>query len=113
MPATWLCPSCGRRVPASLGECRCGSPRPSVQALERATSSRQKLPRDVLALAIVLGLVVIGGIVALFLPYGRGRALNLLGVLDRRPPQVTPTPTPRPASTPTPVPDAEPSPAAN
>jgi len=107
MPATWPCPSCGRRVPAQLGECRCGTPRPSVQALQRSAAVRQKLPRDVLALAVLLSLVVIGGLVALFFPYGRGRALNLLGVVDPRPSRSAPAPARSPA-TPTPTPSPAP-----
>ena len=93
MPATWLCPSCGRRVPASLEECRCGVPRSSAAvAAVRMQGRRQKLPRDVVVLLVVLVLLVVGGLVVLFLPYGRGKSLRLLGTLEQ--PRPTPTATP-------------------
>jgi hypothetical protein len=93
MPPTWLCPSCGRRVPAPLGECRCGALRSAavVQAA-RMQGRSQKLPRDVVALLVVLVLLVVGGLVALFLPYGRGKSIRLLGTLDRPRPAAIATP---------------------
>lgn len=95
MPPTWLCPSCGRRVPAQLGECRCGVPRTSaVVAAVRARVRGQKLPRDVVVLLVVLGLVVVGALVALFLPYGQNKLPKLLGFVDRPRPAATATPAP-------------------
>ena len=32
LPGAWVCPTCGRRVPPRIGECRCGSPRPAETA---------------------------------------------------------------------------------
>jgi hypothetical protein len=97
MAATWLCPGCGRRVPASLEECRCGSPRPSAAAIARVAGRRQKLPRDVLILVVVLVLVVVGGLVALFFPYGPNKGPGLLGIVDKPRPLVAATPTPQPS----------------
>jgi len=94
MAATWSCASCGRRVPAALAECRCGAPRPRAGAL-RAPGRRDKLPRDVIALLVVLVLVVIGGLVALFLPYKPNRLPAILGVID--PPRASPSPAASPA----------------
>jgi len=93
MPPTWLCPSCGRRVPAQLGECRCGALRQSAAAAAvRVRARSQKLPRDVIVLLVVLGLVVVGGLVALFFPYPKNRLPRLLGIVDR--PRAAPTATP-------------------
>jgi hypothetical protein len=88
-------------VPASLGECRCGTPRPSAAALQRVAAQRAKLPWDVVALLVVLALLAVGGLVVLFLPYGPNKMPKLLGFVDRpRPPAaVTPTP-PRPTPAP-------------
>jgi hypothetical protein len=99
MPATWLCPSCGRRVPASLQECRCGALRSSAAAVRVAAARRrQTLPRDVLALLVVLVLVVLAGLVALFLPYGPNRLPKILGIVDKpRPAAATPAPQRSPA----------------
>jgi hypothetical protein len=64
-----------------------------VQAARMKTRT-QKLPKDVVALLVVLVLLVVGGLVALFLPYGQNRLPKLLGVVDRPPavPTVTPAP---------------------
>jgi hypothetical protein len=99
MAATWLCPSCGRRVPASFGECRCGSPRPSAVAVARVAARGEKLPRDIRVLLVVLALIVVGGLAALFFPYGPTRGTRLLGTVDRprSPVPATPTPPPPPA----------------
>jgi hypothetical protein len=97
MPATWSCPNCGRRVPAGIGECRCGTRRPSPDQVAVA-ARRHKLPRDVLALAILLCLVLLAGLVALFLPYRPFTGPALLGAIDQSP-QSRATRTPaRPAS---------------
>jgi hypothetical protein len=84
-------------VPASLGECRCGTPRPSLAAVQREAARRAGLPKDVVALIVVLALVAVGGLVALFFPYGPNRLPKLLGFVDKpRPPAVT-TPAPKPS----------------
>src|SRR5262245_48827050 len=92
MPVTWLCPSCGRRVPESLDECRCGMQRPAAAAVARVAASRsRKLPKDVVILMVVVGLVLVGGVVALFFPYAPTRGIRILGTIDQKPP-ASPTP---------------------
>jgi hypothetical protein len=67
-----------------------------VSALRGAPGAKQRLPRDVVALIVVLGIVVLGGLVALFWPYGPNRSPALLGVIDRPPaPAHSPSPSPR------------------
>lgn len=100
MATTWPCPSCGRRVPATLPSCRCGTPRPSEAAALRIAGRREKLPRDVVALLVLFVVMVVAGLVALFLPYRPNSMPAILGVMDppRRPPSPrSPSPVPTPA----------------
>jgi hypothetical protein len=87
-------------VPATLTQCRCGASRPTGAAALRAAGRRDKLPRDVIALLVVLVLVVIGGLVALFLPYKLNKLPAILGVIDpppRPPVRASPSPVASPA----------------
>lgn len=68
---SWICPSCGRRVPRTVANCRCGAEMPVVEAApppitepvpERASSSR--LP---VLLAVVLTLAFSGAAYWMFL----------------------------------------------
>jgi hypothetical protein len=110
MPATWECPSCKRRVPLSVEECRCGwlrsrvavaPPRPSEPA--RGTTRRSW---EVWAVVAVVVVCLGWGVYVIVSPPAPSPAVGILGYVDPTPPpkptaRVTPartatTPTPRP-----------------
>jgi hypothetical protein len=91
--ATWACPVCRRRVPAAVAECRCGTARPSAQALARAERGTP-LPWDVKAgLAFTL-LVVLAGAYVSVQPYQHPPIVPLLGWGPEKPPSPHPSPAP-------------------
>ena len=64
-PFVWTCPSCGRRVPRKVEECRCGFPQPesepvSVEAQPEAPVVERSRGRGaaLLAVGVVLGLAL-------------------------------------------------------
>jgi hypothetical protein len=105
MSTTWPCPSCKRRVPLQLLECRCGMRRPA-QAMAPAMGQPQRRPAPrggsgflasnsdwgwlLLFVALFVGSALWG-----FLVPGPPKPPPLLGVLD--PPRPQPS---RPPSTP-------------
>ena len=110
MPATWECPSCKRRVPLSIEECRCGwlrsrvavaAPRPTDQA--RGATGR---PWEIWAVVGVLVVCLGWGIYLIVRPPAPSPAVGILGYVDRPPPPPT-TAKPRPTTTTT-VPPAPP-----
>jgi hypothetical protein len=129
MPSvTWLCPRCGRRVPNREALCHCGasreealaapapsapvrrSPRPPLPPSYRF--SWRALPRDLKFLAVVVVLVVLGGLVTLFaprVPWQSKPVPPLLGWSEPPSPRPKPTPTARAARV-RPSPRASPSP---
>jgi hypothetical protein len=60
---------------------------------------REKLPKDVLALLVLLVLVLVAGLVTLFLPYGPNRLPKLLGFVDKPRSPAAATPAPQPSAT--------------
>ena len=105
MPSTWECPSCKRRVPLSIEECRCGwlrsraaiaPPRPSEPA--RGTTRRAW------ETWVVIGIVLVclgWGAWMIVSPPAPSPAVGILGYVDPTPPP----PTTRPgAKTPAPPP---------
>ncbi len=105
---TWPCPACGRRVPMRSERCHCGATRagaeargappgapavtPPIRLSGWTTASLwRSLPRDVKALAIASGLVLLaGGGFMLFGPAPSNDIPALLGHLDRPLPKPTP-----------------------
>jgi hypothetical protein len=94
MPATWECPSCKRRVPLSVEECRCGWQRSRVPiaAPRRSDPARGATQRRWeiwvgLAVAIVM---LAWGIYWIVRPPAPSPATGILGFVD---------PTPAPPST--------------
>lgn len=113
---TWLCPTCGRRVPNRATECHCGMLQvtalavvdPSVDPPKEKLRIRtppvrfRTMPKEVRVLGVVFALVILLGVVWAFVPRKPAPALPLLGTLDRLP---SPPPTPQaPRATPTPRP---------
>lgn len=95
MPATWECPSCKRRVPLSVEECRCGWLRsrlpvaaPAAGAPARGTTAR---PWELWAVGAVLAVCLGWGVYLIFRPPAPSPAVGILGYVD---------PTPRPPATP-------------
>jgi hypothetical protein len=110
MPATWECPSCKRRVPLSIEECRCGwlrsrvavaAPRPTDQA--RGAARR---PWEIWAVVGVLVVCLGWGIYLIVRPPAPSPAVGILGYVDPTPPPPS-TAKPRPTTTTT-VPPAPP-----
>lgn len=95
MPATWDCPSCKRRVPLSVEECRCGWPRgrvpvapPAKGDLARGATRRSWEIWVGLAVAVV---ALAWGIYWIVRPPAPPPAKGILGYVD---------PTPRPGAPP-------------
>lgn len=116
MPATWECPSCKRRVPLSIEECRCGwlrsrvavaPPRPTDQA--RGSTRR---PWEVWAVMGALVLCIGWGVYLIIWPPAPSPAVGILGYVDPTPPPPSSgTPRPRVATpAPTPLPTMMPDP---
>jgi len=108
MPATWECPSCKRRVPLAIEECRCGwlrsqvvvaAPRPTDQA--RGAARR---PWEIWAVVGVVAVCLGWGIYLIVRPPAPSPAVGILGYVDPtppppRPPTATPPPTTLPPTT--------------
>ena len=75
---SWTCPSCGRRVPRRVGECRCGfqlaetaadppisTPAPAPTPAAAPAPARQQASNQIVFLCTLV--IVAGGIVAIFL----------------------------------------------
>jgi len=100
MPATWECPSCKRRVPLAVEECRCGwlrsrvpvaAPRPSDPV--RGTARRGW--ETWVGLAVVVGALA-WGIYWMVRPPAKPNTKGILGYVDATPPPPSTRPTPRP-----------------
>jgi len=100
MPATWECPSCKRRVPLSVEECRCGwlrsrvavaPPRPTDQA--RGATRR---PWELWTVMAVMVVCIGWGVYLIVSPPAPSPAVGILGYVD-------PTPGPRQTATPRPT----------
>jgi hypothetical protein len=101
--ATWACPHCQRRVPASVAVCRCGASRTEAQAaaalaevagdrLGATTRLRNEpLPTSVKALIAIMGLIIVGAIASLAVSPPRvPPGPPLLGQLDPERPSPSP-----------------------
>ena len=110
MPATWECPSCKRRVPLSIEECRCGWLRSRVAvAAPRPTDQARGATRRPWELWAVVGVAVVclgWGIYLIVRPPAPSPAVGILGYVDPTPPPPS-TAKPRPTTTTT-VPPAPP-----
>jgi hypothetical protein len=107
MATTWDCPSCKRRVPLSVEECRCGWLRSRVPiATPRPTDTARGAVKRPWELWVVLGVVVFclgWGVYLIVRPPAPSPARGILGYVDPTPPpRVTRTPSPKPTGTPTP-----------
>lgn len=117
-PTTWLCPSCGRRVPRRVERCFCGiAQKDAVQREQREVArSGAGLPRDVVGLLALVVLVGAYGIYGLLREepdrFAGARRLGAVLALPETPPdplqqrRAAPpaTPTAAPAEAPTPPP---------
>jgi hypothetical protein len=97
MAATWECPSCKRRVPLSIEECRCGwlRSRVAVAPPRRTDAARGSVRRPWELWAVVAVLVVcLGwGVYLIVRPPAPSPAVGILGYVDPTPAP----PKPRPA----------------
>ena len=95
---TWQCPVCQRRVPVTLGECRCGTARPSAS---RADEGRDRLPWDVKVWLTVVVFAFVLGIYQSLQPFEQTPIIPLLGFgPPDRPPTPIPGKAPRPKAAP-------------
>lgn len=107
--ATWLCPTCRRRVPSRVSQCHCGTTREQAalvapRALERATP-RGPLPWEVKAAIVGLVVVVLLAVVWLFLPARPAPIHPVLGFsepVSKPSPVASPTSRPKPGASPSP-----------
>jgi hypothetical protein len=108
MPATWECPSCKRRVPLSIEECRCGWLRSRVAvAAPRPTDQVRGTTRRPWELWAVVGVVVVclgWGIYLIVRPPAPSPAVGILGYVDPTPPPSTAKPRPTTTTTVPPAP---------
>lgn len=97
MPATWECPSCKRRVPISVEECRCGWLRSRVPiAAPRPSDPVRGATRRGWEIWVGLGFALVllaWGIYWIVRPPPPSPATGILGYVD---------PTPPPAASPSP-----------
>lgn len=100
MPATWECPSCHRRVPENLDECRCGMMRAVAEASQaRSAIQKQGLPRDVILWLGAMVVILLLGVLWLMRSSKPERVVPVLGYVDRpvpTPPPRSPSPSPSP-----------------
>lgn len=113
---TWLCPSCGRRVPLRAAACHCGMTRARAEELadsqpaaavapaaarraRRGTSDRQEaldaMTPDVKLLLAVGGLVLVAGLGWVAFGPRPEPYPSVLGYVDAAPPKAPPKPGPQ------------------
>jgi hypothetical protein len=99
VPATWECPSCKRRVPLSVEECRCGWLRSRAPiAAPRASDPARGATRrswEVWVGVTVAVLALAWGIYWIIRPPAPPPAQGILGFVDPGPPGPTPTARPK------------------
>jgi hypothetical protein len=98
MSTTWACPSCKRRVPLQLLECRCGMGRPARavggQPANRAAARQALFSSNADWGWLILFVVLLIGAAVWAARAPSPEALPpLLGVLDRPRPAPSPSPT--------------------
>ena len=101
-PGAWTCPSCGRRVPPRIDECRCGSPRPGEPVEAQPAEPPPPTPRASVPLSWAIGAcLVVAGAVAFFAarPAAPRAPVPAVPAADARP-----APGERPPSQPSPEP---------
>ena len=96
MVATWECPSCKRRVPNSVEECRCGWLRSRVPiAVPRAGDLARGATRRSWEIWVGLAIAAVmlaWGVYWIFRPPAPSPAQGILGFVDPTPPPASPSP---------------------
>jgi S1-C subfamily serine protease len=111
---SWTCPSCGRRVPRRVGECRCGFAHPADTPVAEEPIAAPQAPEQSSARPVMfLGILVLTGaaIIAMFLMRGGAPATTPREVVatTRTPAAAAPASVPLADDAPAPI---EPPPAA-
>ena len=97
MPATWECPSCKRRVPNTVEECRCGWLKSTVPiSAPKASDPARGVTRRRWEIWVGVAVAVVmlaWGVYMIVRPPAPSPAKGILGYVDPTPP---PSPAPRP-----------------